>query len=159
MELEELTVDAVQIWRNMSSFGARSLADGVSGVYIQATDALRLALEEDLSKALSTVRELRMKVAFEWITHAAKPLLKWAQENIGCTNVTEDDSQGQYVGAGSLYHGTKSMCLQRWGFWMDRFEELGKDEGLSERIRKAAIEAAQILDTIERGVGHRLRVD
>jgi hypothetical protein len=67
------------------------------------------------------------------------------------------EDEANYIERGTLYHGPPTMCLQRWGFWLDNFKELGKEEsGMSEEIRKAALEAEQNMRTIERGIGHTL---
>ena len=118
---------------------------------------MRSALEEEQSSVGEMSRtECRIQVACTWISHAAKPQLWWARENIGYMDVTVED-EANYNERGTLYHGPPTMCLQRWGFWLDNFEELGKEEsGMSEEIRKAALEAEQIMRTIERGIGHTL---
>lgn len=119
--------------------------------------ALRLALEEDPSIAREMgIIECRIQVACEWIFYAAKPLLWWARDNIGYMDVTVED-EANYVEGGPLYHGPSTICLRRWGFWLDGFEELGNQEsGMSEEIRKAASEAAQIMRTIERDIANTL---
>jgi hypothetical protein len=113
--------------------------------------SLRSALEDEVG-----VTDCRIQVACEWIPHAAKPLLWWARENIGYLDVTVED-EANYVQAGPLYHGPPTMCLRRWGFWLNRLEELGKnDSGMSEAIRKTVLEAAQIMKTTEGTMSRRL---
>jgi hypothetical protein len=113
--------------------------------------ALRSALEEEVG-----VTECRIQVACEWVCHAAKRLFWWARDNIGYMDVTVED-EANYIEGGPLYRGPPTMCLERWGFWLDRLEELGKEEsGMSEEIRKAALEAAQTMRTIETAMGHML---
>jgi hypothetical protein len=139
----EFTPRSAQIWRNLNTFRLRCLGAGLIGPYYQAIYARRSALEEELS----TVREMsmtecRIQVACEWISHAAKPLLWWARDKIGYMDVTMED-EANYVERGTLYHGPPTMCLLRWCFWLDRFEELRKEEsGMNKEIRKAALEAA-----------------
>ena len=124
------------------------------GPYYQAMDALRLALEEEPTDKVKY--ECRVQVACEWIGHGAKQLLWWARDNIGYANVPVED-EATYVEQGPLYHGPPAMCLKRWGFWLDRFEDLGKEEsGLGEEVRKAALEAAQTMKSVEAGVGNTL---
>ena len=151
------TPSSAQEWLNMNTFGARCMGSGVVGPYSQAMYGLRSGLEEDLSTDHEvSVTECKIQVACAWIAHGGKPLLWWARENIGNLNVTVED-EANYVEGGSLYHGNPTMCLQRWGFWMDRFEELGKEEsGLSEEIRKSTLEIAQTMKTIERGMANTL---
>lgn len=150
-ETGQFTPRAAQIWRNINSFAARCLGAGVTGPYSNAMDALRSALEEDLSTVPEiSMTECKMQVACEWISHAAKPLLWWARENIGYMNVGPEDEEVQYTEGGTLYHGPPAMCLQRWSFWLGRFEEVGKEEsGISEEIRKAALDTVQLMRTIE----------
>jgi hypothetical protein len=121
----------------MNVFGARCLGAGLEDADADAIHALRSALEEGSD-------EVDLKVLFgsEWIRHASGLLLYWARDNIGYTDVPEEDGIN-YVEPGPLYHGRATMCLQRWGFWQDRFEELGTEaSGVSEVTREAALEAA-----------------
>lgn len=128
-DTEEFTPESAQIWRNLSSFAARCMGAGVLGPYTQVIDALREALEEELDIDQDLARaECRIQVACEWIAHGAKPLLWWARENIGIFDFAEDSTQ--YFPGGPLYQGPPAVCLQRWGFWQTRFEELGKLPGL-----------------------------
>ncbi|KAI1077797.1 hypothetical protein F5B20DRAFT_550415 [Whalleya microplaca] len=156
-ETGEFTPESAQIWRKLNTFAARCLASGTIGTYYQAMYALRLALEEELSAVLKVyITECRIQVACAWMAYGAKPLLWWAKENIGMMDVIEADT-ANYVERGALYHGPATMCLRRWGFWLDRFEELGKEEsGMSEGCRKAAVEAALIMKTVEKGTAHTL---
>ncbi|KAN0121707.1 hypothetical protein V8E51_000033 [Hyaloscypha variabilis] len=55
------------------------------------------------------------------------------------------EDEANYIERGTLYHGPPTMCLQRWGFWLDNFKELGKEESAEQNMR-----------TIERGIGHTL---
>ncbi|KAF6808982.1 hypothetical protein CMUS01_13772 [Colletotrichum musicola] len=59
--------------------------------------------------------------------------------------------------AGLLYNGPEIMCLQRWGFWIERFEELGNNGPyIGEEARKAALEAAESMRKLERRIGNTL---
>lgn len=100
--------------------------------------------------------ECRIRVACQLITHGSKPLLWLAEQNLGYMDITEDDT-ASYVERRALYNGPPTMCLRRWGFWLDRLEKLGKEaSGLSEEIRTSVLEAAQTMRTIERTIGHTL---
>lgn len=106
-------------------------------------DAMRFGLEED------DAPPCRIEVASNWMIHAPKPLLSWAWENVGCMEITPDDIQ-RFFERGPLYDGPATMCLRRWGFWIDRFEQIGKAEsGMSEEIRTAALSAAETMKTVE----------
>ena len=135
----------------MNAFEAQCLAAGVVDTYADAMQALSSALEEE-----SDQMELKLLVACEWIRHASEPLLRWARNNIGYTDVPEDDELN-YVEPGPLYHGPSTMCLRRWGFWQGRFEELATEaSGVSEETRKAALEAARTMNKVEASVGNTL---
>ncbi|OTA92448.1 hypothetical protein M434DRAFT_324875 [Hypoxylon sp. CO27-5] len=154
-EMEEFTPETAQIWRNISSFAARCMGTGTLGPYSQVVDALREALEEELDTDHNLAKaECRIQVACEWMSHGAKPLLWWARENIGYTDIADDETQ--YFPCGSLYKGTPAVCLQRWGFWQTRFEELGKDPRFNKEIQKAAVKAAETMTTIERRIANTL---
>ena len=154
-DTEEFTLESAQMWRNLSSFAARCMGAGVLGPYTQVINALQVALEEELAIERDLARaECKVQVACEWIAHGAKPLVWWARENIGYSDVAEVSTQ--YFAAGPLYLGPPTMCLQRWGFWQTRFEELGKVTGLRDEVRKAALEAAETMNVIERRVANTL---
>lgn len=119
--------------------------------------ALRSALEEQPSP-ISEVVECRLKVACDWVLHSARPLLWWAQENLGYTDVPVEDTAAHEPG-GELYEGPQTMCLRRWGFWLQRFESFGREaegSGLSEEVRREALDAAEFMKTVERQIGHSL---
>ncbi|KAK9783983.1 hypothetical protein SCAR479_00542 [Seiridium cardinale] len=152
-EGDELTPESLHLWRNWSSFIARCMDGAVLGMYVQQIDALRGALEEELDIERDMAKtECQLQVAFEWITHTARNLLWWAQENIGLVDVANDSTQ--YFPGGPLYQGPPCVCLRRWGFWQARFEELGKHPGLSEEIRKAALRAAETMTTVEKRIAN-----
>lgn len=154
-EQPPLTPESAQEWRNINRFGARCFSAGLAEPYVQVMDGLRLALEEEPSPLQEEV-ECRLLVACDWIVHgAASPLLLWAQENIGYTDVSEEDGQAYFPG-GSLYSGPETMCLRRWGFWMERFEEFSAVEGLSEEARGQASKAVEMMRTLEARMGHTL---
>ncbi|KAL0776390.1 hypothetical protein CaCOL14_007677 [Colletotrichum acutatum] len=99
-------------------------------------DVLRSALEEEPSP-IPAVAECRLRVAFERIRQSARSLLRWARENVGYPEMPEYESgltEETIAYQGVLYEGPPIMCLQRWGFWMDRLEWLTKsdDPGLIE---------------------------
>jgi hypothetical protein len=144
----EVTPKDAQIWRNLNAFTARCLGAGVLGPYLQVMDALRLALEEEISAS-----ESRVQIACEWIYHSAKPLLLWAQENIDYTDVPAED-EAAFVEAGPLYHGPSPMCLQRWTFWLSRLEQFAKESsGLSEETLKTVLTAAGVMRAAETVAG------
>ncbi|KAK4032947.1 hypothetical protein C8A01DRAFT_50382 [Parachaetomium inaequale] len=141
----EFTQVSAQIWRNISLFGARYLAERLLGAYLELAYTLRDALEQDLDKLPDVgIAECRIQVACGWIQYAAKPLLRWAWENMDSTN-------------GSFYCGPSAVCLERWRFWLGRFDELAnEDSGLGEETRKAASEAAETMRAVEKLVDDAL---
>jgi hypothetical protein len=90
--LGEFTPRDALIWRNLNSFAARCLGANVAGPYSDATYAMRSALEEDLSTIETSMVRCKVQVACDWISHAAKPFLWWARENINYY-VTPDDQR------------------------------------------------------------------
>lgn len=84
-------------------------------------------------------------------------LLRWAGENIGISEVTVDNIR-IYCERGSLYDGPACMCFRRWGFWIQRLEDIAKDEesGIGDEIRKSALETAKTIRTAEGAVGYTL---
>lgn len=144
--LDTVTEESLQIWKNINYFGARCLGEGASGTYVNAIYALTTALEEE-----DGLTDIRVEVATYWISHGARILLKWAQENIGYFDVPIEDTQ-VYVEGGPLYDGPNAMCLRRWGFWIDRFEvACNEKSGLREETRRMALEAAEKMRKVERG--------
>lgn len=143
-DTEEFSPETAQMWRNLSSFAARCMGAGVLGPYTQVITALRGALEEELGIERDlTTSECKVQVACEWIAHGAKPLVWWARENIGYSDVAEDSTR--YFLGGPLYRGPPTVCLQRWGFWQTRFKELGKNASLRDEVRKDALEAVEAM--------------
>ncbi|KAF4808982.1 hypothetical protein CGCSCA5_v011866 [Colletotrichum siamense] len=155
----ELDITESHRWTSLNELAARCLGSGVAGPYHHALDAMRSNLEEELSSdrwVLST----RMDVAELWIRHARKPILKWALENAGRTDPPKEDSM-DYEESGPLYHGPPMMCLQRWGFWIERLEQLSKkDLGTMDLepwdFHRDARRAAESLKQVEKEMGHTL---
>lgn len=69
-----------------------------------------------------------------------------------------DLTEGAIAYQGVLYEGPPIMCLQRWGFWMDRLEWLAKSDnyGLGEEVRTEAFEAFGVMKEVEGRIGHTL---
>jgi hypothetical protein len=94
--------------------------------------------------------DCRIQVACTWIRHAAKPLFRWSLETEESTpELPEADSN--HLKQGPLYSGPPSTCLERWCFWMGRFEELADARsGWSDQTRKSALEAAETMRAVQK---------
>lgn len=126
------------------------MRSGLASDYDQAIIALRTALEEDVN-TLPEFADCRTQVACLWIKHADKFLLRWALENPGRAEVA--GGSPSYLEAGPLYGGPATMCLQRWGFWIERLEMLGKEASvLEEDTREMALQAARTIRNVEKRV-------
>ncbi|KAK2773403.1 hypothetical protein CKAH01_03863 [Colletotrichum kahawae] len=124
---DEFWENDVQSWKNISCFAARLMRSGLASDYDQAIMALRTALEEDMN-TLPGFADCRTQVACLWIKHASP-----------------------------LYGGPATMCLQRWGFWIERLEKLGKEASvLGEDTREMALQTARTIRIVEKGVSHTL---
>ncbi|KAK6860443.1 hypothetical protein PG995_004079 [Apiospora arundinis] len=157
-DFDNYSPDYLQDWRNLNRFSARFIEAGIFAPSYQVMYAMRLALEEDLSTTdNNALKECRVQVACDWIKHAAKPLLWWALENLGYHDVSIEDEVA-YAEGGPLYQGPQTMCLRRWGFWIDRFQQLGdpNSSSLHEETREAALKTAHYMNQVERGLGHTL---
>lgn len=141
----------LKIWTNINAFGARCLGAKVACPYENVMHAMRTAFEDE-----DGMNDCRVQVASNWIRHGAKILLQWTQETLGLETSTPEED-GMYYEGGPLYDGPDTMCLRRWGFWMDRFEDAAKeDSGLSEETRAMASEAAATMKDVEKRVGNTL---
>ncbi|EQB57463.1 hypothetical protein CGLO_02410 [Colletotrichum gloeosporioides Cg-14] len=149
-EAEKLDPVDVQSWKNISCFAARLMRSGLASDYDQAIIALRIALEEDMN-TLPGFADCRTQVACLWIKHASKFLLRWALENPGLAEVA--GTSPSYLEAGPLYGGPAIMCPQRWGFWIERLEMLGKEASVLEAdTREMALQAARTMRIAEKRV-------
>ncbi|EPE34941.1 hypothetical protein GLAREA_10636 [Glarea lozoyensis ATCC 20868] len=146
--MPEFTSEEANIFRNVSYFEARCYGANIGRGYGNLIDAMRSALEEDLSTTEISKVELKMQVACEWILHAANALLTWARVNGDITDLPRGHIQ--YLDRGTLYHGKPWMCLERLTFWIGRFEDIGKNESrLSEETRNRVLESARFMKSIE----------
>ena len=154
LEMENFDTQKANIWIKESTFAARCLGAGIAVVYIQAIVALSSALEQEQTDGQAAT-ECRVEVACGWITHAAATILRWAQDNIG-RQVTEDDEEA-YIENGPLYNGPPAVCLQRWGFWLDRFEAIGNGQlDIRKDLQEAAAEAAKTMKALEAKIANTL---
>ncbi|KAK8008386.1 hypothetical protein PG991_010937 [Apiospora marii] len=143
-------------WRKLNSFYARLTEAKIFEPSYQVMEAMNRALEEDIS-ALNHpgLEECRVQIACEWMERCAGQMLLWALENHGNNKDGSVIRSAWQYENGALYKGPSAMCLQRWGFWIQRFQVLGKkDSGLPEETRKAALEAARYMKTVEGSAGH-----
>lgn len=138
----KLTLAGSRAWKQLNRFGAGCLMSAIGGPHHHALKAMRSALEEDTSPDIK-IAECRMFVIFEWaLPTALKALLRWALENVGADHPKEDSMD--YEEPGPLYHGPPMMCLQRWGFWIERLEQLSKCDPESPRdVREAFLKDIQ----------------
>lgn len=145
-----MTPKTIRIWQNFNLFAARCFGAGVLRAYPQATNALRLALEDELSPSSQLgIADCQVQVACTWVFHGSKPLLWWAKDNIGYIGVPSNDTTNYFM-RGPLYDGPATMCFERWHFWISRFEELARaSSGLGDHTRQLAAAAAQTMNTLE----------
>ncbi|KAF4915737.1 hypothetical protein CGCF415_v001355 [Colletotrichum fructicola] len=151
----KLTWESRLAWEQLNSFGGLCLASAIGGPHHHAMNAMRSALEEEISPDID-IAECRMSIACEWSMRlASKPLLRWALENVGAEHPKEDSMD--YEEPGPLYHGPPMMCLQRWGFWIERLEQLSKgDDRDHELIRGDAKTVVEYMQDAEKELGHTL---
>ncbi|KAH0432385.1 hypothetical protein CcaCcLH18_06465 [Colletotrichum camelliae] len=164
----KLTLAGSRVWKQLNRFGAGCLMRAIGGPHHHALNAMRSALEEDTSPDID-IAECRMFVIFEWaLPPALKALLRWALENVGADHPKEDSMD--YEEPGPLYHGPPMMCLQRWGFWIERLEQLSKCDPESPRedleaflkdlqtglFRRLAKAVAESMKEAEKELGHTL---
>lgn len=140
------------VWQNVNSFRARLTEVEILAPCYQIVEAMREGLEDDLG-IYPGLRECRVQIACDWMQRCADQLLSWAKENIGSLYDFPNGTVFHHKN-GRLYSGPPAVCLQRWGFWLQRLEALGgEDSDLPEELRKAAREAAGAMKTAETSVG------
>ncbi|KAF6831540.1 hypothetical protein CPLU01_06706 [Colletotrichum plurivorum] len=161
------TPESVKTWLNVTAFAARLLGAYYCCYYEEAMWVMRWVLEEE-PIATPGFGECRIQAACAWIAHGSRPLLQWALDKVGHADVPrrwdvtalKDRAVKIEVNrfpAGLLYNGPEIMCLQRWGFWIERFEELGNNGPyIGDDARKAALEAAESMRMLERRIGNTL---
>ncbi|KAF7861453.1 hypothetical protein EAF04_008018 [Stromatinia cepivora] len=129
-------------FRNLSSFLVRLAKAGFEDSNMMyALTALQDALEYEFeasnaSHALSS--DYLVPMAAEWITMAGELM------SLDGGNVGGYASQG-----GPLWQGEPKLSLERWHFWMRRFEIFAGCEVLMEETRNSAKEAAGKMRCIE----------
>lgn len=122
---------------------------GVLAPYSLVMYTMRHALEDEIPVLTDpSVAGWKVKFACAWLTHgAAKPLLRWAQENESYGNVEDETNT---IGQGPLYNGPAIMCYQRWQFWLHRLQGLASPEsGFSDDVRQAAVGAVKTMKEVE----------
>ena len=71
-------------------------------------------------------------------------------------DVSPDDLE-RYFEGGPLYRGPKTICMQRWGFWTGRFQQISEGEsGVIVGMRELARQAAQTMRATEQNMGHTI---
>ncbi|KAJ8067382.1 hypothetical protein OCU04_004733 [Sclerotinia nivalis] len=129
-------------FRNLSSFLARLAKAGFEDSnMLYALTALQDALEYEFeasnaSHVLSS--DYLVPMAAEWIIMAGESM------SLDGGNVGGYASLG-----GPLWEGDPKLSLERWQFWMRRFEVFAGCEALMEETRNTAKEAAEKMRCIE----------
>ncbi|CAD6444658.1 66723270-2f82-4e4f-8f61-1642536995f8 [Sclerotinia trifoliorum] len=129
-------------FRNLSSFLARLAKAGFEDSnMLYALTALQNALEyefeaSDASHVLSS--DYLVPIAAGWIIKAGE-LMPLNGGNMG----------GYASLGGPLWKGEPKLLLERWHFWMRRFEVFGDCEALMEETRNMAKEAVEKMKCIE----------
>lgn len=122
----------IQEWTSLNSFAARLHGSSVQTWTNFGIWELRGALEEPPQS--DAERDGQLRSSSEWILHAGSALRsKQGQQG------ELDDMEKRMLKGGSLFKGESGLSDERWGFWRDRFRELGgqvEDEGLKEKINK-----------------------
>ncbi|KAE8154851.1 hypothetical protein BDV25DRAFT_82920 [Aspergillus avenaceus] len=125
----------VNEWVSLNSFTARLLALGGVPWYNFAIWSLREGLEEECPE---TAVDCHLAVAREWFRHSGPVLRQQA-------TVAETKEERMLAG-GSLYQGPAKLCPERWTFWKERLDQIGRQEG---NAGKDAVNVKEIMDQVE----------
>ena len=124
-------------WRNTNSFIALLAAEGMGSCYYYALLTARMALEEVKTK---TKEKKEMKTIVQCYVPVA------ATYFILCTPALYDacllrwGADSGHVG-GPLWNGVRGYSVERWQFWMSRFEELAGHEFATSETKAKALDA------------------
>nr|POF02123.1 hypothetical protein CFP56_69038 [Quercus suber] len=111
--------------------------------------ALRSALETPVGTLYSfpaDKAEPWIRAASAWIEIMGFEIFGWDE------NFATGAARGAPGSGGPLWNGKHGFCMDRWGFWRQRFVEIATMEGVfDEQTRKAAEEAEIMMSEIQSG--------
>ncbi|KAK4447286.1 hypothetical protein QBC34DRAFT_410245 [Podospora aff. communis PSN243] len=146
---------AITEWLNLNAFTARLTTASLLDRPIYPLLELKAALEEE-SHSSPAIRDYRLLVASHWILLSGKHLFRDAFRG---DSLSEDDLTA--TEPGPLYTGKPGLYMERWWFWLKRFEELSGD--VDGEVRRAVERAVECMREVVREDGrvevHRLGGD
>ena len=133
---------AIESWLNLNSFAARLLGASITSWDNFAIWALREGLEDEPKNEVA--RDAHVAVAHEWIIHAGRVLNEKAREPEDL-----DDAGKRALRPGKLFRGESGLNAERWQFWGERLETLGKEAVGKEGVKDKALKAAETIKSLK----------
>lgn len=123
-------------------FAARLTQSGIADFSLYGLWAVREALEGDNPYSPACPLQYSLPIAHAWIANAGETLIKL------------NDDRGAAGRGGSLWHGQRGFCVDRWRFWKERLDTLSRsgdlDSDLSAQVTETSARIEALLNTAAR---------
>ncbi|KAF5566842.1 hypothetical protein FNAPI_942 [Fusarium napiforme] len=146
---DTVNIEDASAWVSLNAFAARITNKGLVDCSLYAVIEIQKALEQEIPPS-GPSRDLKLRTANNWILISGVKLFKNALKGD-----TLDEGELAATAAGPLYmenRGQPGLCMDRWRFWLRRFQELGSDD-INDRIGYEATKVARRMEEIMEGNG------
>jgi hypothetical protein len=145
------SVPEIHAWTNVNYFVARLTATELADFWLFAIWAMRPALEETPELSIADpvevselmVLDANIPAAAVWAIVLGKKLCD-REEDL----TPESENYGDPAGGGDLWKGKSEFSKARYEFWLKRFQELGKDERLSQETKDIIKEVVSAMEEV-----------
>ncbi|KAI0112819.1 hypothetical protein F4776DRAFT_342846 [Hypoxylon sp. NC0597] len=148
-EEEQAKID--QAWIRFHAFSAKLMGAGVVYFPNQLIWMLREALEEETNPPKSSAMDRSLLTATMYIEFSGPIVIEALAFN---PKPVLNEEGRRLLRGGSLYNGEPGLRLERWLFWIDRFEAEA-EKTKTEDAKKAALRVAKLMKVWTEG---RLKV-
>lgn len=141
---DTVNIEDASAWISLNAFAARITNKGLVDCSLYAVIEIQKALEQEIPPS-GPSRDLRLRTANNWILISGVKLFNGALEGD-----TLDEGELAATAPGPLYmenRGQPGLCMDRWRFWLRRFQELGSDD-INDKIGYEATKVARRMEEI-----------
>ncbi|KAG4259315.1 hypothetical protein FPRO03_12991 [Fusarium proliferatum] len=141
---DTVNIEDASAWVSLNAFAGRITNKGLVDCSIYAIIEIPKALEKDIPPS-GPARDFKLRTANNWILTSGVKLFKDARKGD-----TLDEGELAATAPGPLYMrtgGQTGLCMDRWRFWLRRFQELGSDNS-NDSVGYEATQVARRMEKI-----------
>ncbi|KAG4269294.1 hypothetical protein FPRO04_12071 [Fusarium proliferatum] len=141
---DTVNIEDASAWVSLNAFAGRITNKGLVDCSLNATIEIPKALEKEIPPS-GPALDLKLRTANDRILTSGVKLFKDARKGD-----TLDEGELAATAPGPLYMrtgGQPGLCMDRWRFWLRRFQELGSDNS-NDSVGHEATQVARRMEKI-----------